>query len=1428
MSSYRKLCLFAFASAMAMGCGDERTAAGTSLYIVVSFEGLSSPVKQLRFSAKAGDQVVLAPVALPDSPGEALASPQSLRLRKLDGFVDQEVSVTVEALADGKVLAAGKGAATVRAGREEDVPVTLRPRQLKLAFKVQPSGARAGAPIAPPVEVALQDDGGNQVSEPVSVQLALEGGTGGARLSGGGPLDAPSGVAVFAGLQVDRVGAGYRVRASSEGVTEALSDPFDVAPATFAALAFTVQPTIAVVAGAAIAPAVKVSARDAQGKALTDFNQAVTVQLASGPGGYLKGTSSVTAIAGVATFSNLSIELAGQGYSLKATAAGVSAVSGTFEVLPGPPDWLEFSTGKVIFVAGACSASSQAITVVLKDAYGNSTLAGPGGIAFTALSSSAGAAKWYLGPSCAAQAAGGSYAIGTGAGSVSLYYWDDKAGSPSISLQGAGGLALPPGQTHTVLPASPDHLAFTTQPFSSRAGACAGPLTVESRDQFQNPSAPSGATQVKLESTSLGATFYSDQGCTASIAEVTLSQSASKASFYFVDTKAGSPNLIVGAGAALAGASQQQTINGGVEKKLVFLSSAQTIAAGSCSAATAIGLEDAYGNSTVASGPLTVSLTSLSTGTLEFFSSASCATKVTSVPIAAGAGQATFHWRDSAVGSPTITVSATGLTGAQQAQTVLSGAGGVLKFLSPSQTIFAGDCSPVVQVQLQDTLGNPKPATASTAVTMSASPPQAGFHSDPACANTTNTFTLSPGSTDVTFYWKDTVAGLVTLTASASGVVPASQTETVLAAPPTKLQFTTPQHTVTAGACSPKTSIQTRDSFGNPSGVVAPTVITLSTDGWRTYFSDPSCASAISASPTIPQGNDALSFYWKDVRASPSRSMTASASGLAPATQYHTVDPGPPAKLVYATSSQTFVAGQCPGLAKMIVLALRDQYDNPVNAGASGEPFTATSSSATGKWWKLYTCSQQTVGGSFVIAAGNGSLGIFYQDEKAGSPSVSLSSPTLAVPPPQVHTVIPAAPSKVVLTTPSRIFVAGSCPGTAKVIRAELQDTYGNPSPPSGGLWLAASSNSINGQWFSDASCFVGATGNNFLVPSGQTGVDLFYKETRAGTVSVTVTNASVGSAVQSHVVNPGLPAALVFSGLASTVTAGACQPGAVEVTDAWNNPSPPSSDVYVQMSSTGSGWTFSNGPNCASATSTITIAANTSSAPFSLTETQAGLQQLNGTDQASSLSSASASLNVTPAPASRIRFKTPSQFNEGGKCSCRVEIESTDSFGNPNDVTSDTFCSVSSSTATTKFFTGATCGNGLDGGVWLAQGARSARFHFGEPVVLTKQSIDITVSPGAGFPAESQTETVLPQPGPLSNPVCPVLLDGGVLDGGTARCLPDGGTCNVDGSGNYCCLGGDAGTCRLSAVSCTLDSQCCSGVCCGGACQTDGGTCSP
>ena len=120
----------------------------------------------------------------------------------------------------------------------------------------------------------------------------------------------------------------------------ALTQDTILSPGTPAKLAFTTQPGLTNIVGVAFAGQPAVAVEDSSGNVVTDSVLPVTLSITAGSGSsgaILSGTSAVNAQYGIATFGDLSIDLAGKGYTLTATSGALTtAISLTFDVLhPG-------------------------------------------------------------------------------------------------------------------------------------------------------------------------------------------------------------------------------------------------------------------------------------------------------------------------------------------------------------------------------------------------------------------------------------------------------------------------------------------------------------------------------------------------------------------------------------------------------------------------------------------------------------------------------------------------------------------------------------------------------------------------------------------------------------------------------------------------------------------------------------------------------------------------------------------------------------------------------------------------------------------------------------------------------------------------------------------------------------------------------------
>ncbi len=218
-----------------------------------------------------------------------------------------------------------------------------------LAFTVPPGATMQDSAIKPPVQVTAYDSLGNKATNFAgSIRLGI--GTDGSvsKKAGlaGGVASAVAGVATFPNLGIDSVGVGYTLTAAfGRAPPVDTSVAFDITPGPppppppLTHLGFTQQPQTTTQAGAAITPPVQVAALDASEHVVQGFTG--TIGLALEPasnGGTLSGGTPINAVNGIATFPSLSVDKAGTGYTLRATASGLTdATSGTFNIMAPPP-----------------------------------------------------------------------------------------------------------------------------------------------------------------------------------------------------------------------------------------------------------------------------------------------------------------------------------------------------------------------------------------------------------------------------------------------------------------------------------------------------------------------------------------------------------------------------------------------------------------------------------------------------------------------------------------------------------------------------------------------------------------------------------------------------------------------------------------------------------------------------------------------------------------------------------------------------------------------------------------------------------------------------------------------------------------------------------------------------------------------------------
>jgi uncharacterized protein YjdB len=237
------------------------------------------------------------------------------------------------------VSQAGTYALTVSAaglvsGTSTALQVTERP-PVRLAFVQQPTTTATAGMSLGEVTVEVLDATGSRVRlQSVTITLGLDANPGSGTLAGTVSATTVNGLATFSTLRIERAAAGYTLRANAAGLVGVTSTAFTITPAAARRLAFRNTPCqTGCRAGSPLTPAPVVAVTDDFGNTVTTSTASVELRLRGGGKARLSGTTRVGASGGIATFSSVTVNVAGSGLTIEADADGLaSATSAPFTV----------------------------------------------------------------------------------------------------------------------------------------------------------------------------------------------------------------------------------------------------------------------------------------------------------------------------------------------------------------------------------------------------------------------------------------------------------------------------------------------------------------------------------------------------------------------------------------------------------------------------------------------------------------------------------------------------------------------------------------------------------------------------------------------------------------------------------------------------------------------------------------------------------------------------------------------------------------------------------------------------------------------------------------------------------------------------------------------------------------------------------------
>ncbi|MDP7319016.1 MAG: DUF2341 domain-containing protein [Bacteriovoracaceae bacterium] len=242
----------------------------------------------------------------------------------------------------------------------------------KLVFINHPTSSLVGQNISPNITVEIRDAFDNIITAANNtITLAFENNVSGANLNGTISLTATNGVASFNDINIDQEGSNYTLKATSPGLTPAISNTFDI-NAIPTQLVITNHPSDTYL-NSTINPAITVEVRDAANNLVTSANNSVTLTLANDPSGgtaTLSGTLTVNAINGIATFNDITLDSIQTGYTLSFSSGTLTnATSNAFSILSITPTQLAFTQGPTDTMIG--NNITPSIKVEIQDSSGN-------------------------------------------------------------------------------------------------------------------------------------------------------------------------------------------------------------------------------------------------------------------------------------------------------------------------------------------------------------------------------------------------------------------------------------------------------------------------------------------------------------------------------------------------------------------------------------------------------------------------------------------------------------------------------------------------------------------------------------------------------------------------------------------------------------------------------------------------------------------------------------------------------------------------------------------------------------------------------------------------------------------------------------------------------------------------------------------------
>jgi streptogramin lyase len=779
----------------------------------------------------------------------------------------------------------------------------------------------------------------------------------------GGTLTEPvnNGVAVFAGLTLDKQGSGEVLSISYTGLSSISSSPITVALAA-TKLAVETQPPASVGAGQAFTVAFE--AVDSNGNLDTSYNGPISVTTgpASPTGVNLGGVTLIGATNGIATFNTLSLSKPGSGYSIAGSDPNgiLNPISSSaFMVVSGPPASITASAGtpQSAMVETAFSTPLQAMvedengdpvsgaTVIFSAPFSGAGGSFTGNVSVTTNSSGVATA-----PAFTANTIAGNYIVTATVAGVS--------GGATFNLTNTPGVP----SNITAIAGTPQNAAVGT--------AFANALQAVVMDQFGNVISGANVTFKAPSGTGVANGNFGGVGM-ASVA--TNSFGVAMAPQFTANTIASASSYIVTATVDGVSTPANFTLTNVPGAAAIITATAGTPqnAAETTTFATAfqVTVTDKYGNPI---NGATVTFSAPATGASGSFAGISPTTATTD---STGVATAPAFTANTLLGSYVVTATVAGvLLPATFSLLNLPGMAFVTPLAgTPQSAVVARAFTSPLQAVVKDQFGNPI-----SGVNVTFAAPASGASGTFASGTATSATTNSAGVAVAPAFTANTTAGNYTVTATVPGV-PAGTTFSLTNTPGVPASITatsgTPQNAAVGTAFATALQATVLDQYGNPVNGVIVTFAAPATGPGGSF-----AGGLISTATTNASGvASALAFTANTVAGN--YNVTTTVTRLSKGTSFSLTNTPGPATSITASAGTTQSAVVATNFTTAFQATVKDQFGNLVSGATV--VFTAPTSAtgvATGNFFGNASATVTTNASGVATAppfTANTSVGIY-------------------------------------------------------------------------------------------------------------------------------------------------------------------------------------------------------------------------------------------------------------------------------------------------------------------------------------------------------------------------------------------------------------------------------------------------------------------